>query len=503
MKMGLYIYLVFFSCTTLFASGSLNQKVGEKCDSAQLFVCFSTVTTAIDDFENIWALSFKGSILSMYKSTDLANSFENPLTIASNIRVDNHGDGRPQLKIDGSHIYITYVKKTNRKYQGKLYIRVFDIDSNFLSKEVQVSDEKNPVSQRFQSLNIVDNKAYLFWLDKRSKLPNSKKPLSSLYHAVFDRKTMTMSKNVLIKENTCQCCRISVARQGRSFYVFYRDLKSGSIRDFTLTSFNMDSKKINHIELFKDQWKIKGCPHHGGALSIENGVIHSVRFSGNPKSLGLKYQSIKNGQTLREMPFGDNNKQAAHPFVVARNKSVFIVYKEFDGVWTKILLLESHNQGLSFSEPVVIAKSTGHNDHPFLISKGAKLYLSWQRYKEGLLFKEIKSNQLNILRFNLSTFGLLSNHLNSQTCIFWSIYCSECLKKLNGLKGSDLNATHFINMDEYDDLQLVKDKIVEFELTGQKNYLIEPLEQQKIRYMFDKTWRGELPKSYKIGGNND
>ena len=83
-----------------------------------------------------------------------------------------------------------------------------------------------------------------------------------------------------------------------------------------------------------DNWQIKGCPHHGPAISIaDDGVYHITWFNNAPDSHGLFYVSSVNKAANFSTPlnFGDYEKSASHPDVLSLGKHVYIVWKEFDG----------------------------------------------------------------------------------------------------------------------------------------------------------------------------
>jgi hypothetical protein len=65
------------------------------------------------------------------------------------------------------------------------------------------------------------------------------------------------------------------------------------------------------------------------------------------------------------------------------DQSVWLAWKEFDGIKTSIYLKQSQDDGKNWSSPSVITSTTGYSDHPLLVSQGKGVYLSWLTRDDG------------------------------------------------------------------------------------------------------------------------
>ena len=164
----------------------------------------------------------------------------------------------------------------------------------------------------------------------------------------------------------------------------YGDAKN-QIRDHSLFTFSSALKPDKKIRLSNEQWRINGCPHHGPALDVDgNNVVHSTWFSDTDSDYVLFYGNSTND--YKAMAFGQADKQSAHPYVLPLNQTVLLVWKEFDGKKTDILMKVSKDAGISWNKEEVISTTRGSSDHPLLVKNSKAVYLSWFSENEGYRF---------------------------------------------------------------------------------------------------------------------
>jgi hypothetical protein len=165
---------------------------------------------------------------------------------------------------------------------------------------------------------------------------------------------------------------------------------NNQIRDHSLMTFNSELKPAKKIRLSNEQWKINGCPHHGPAVDVDgDNVVHSTWFNDTDGDHVLFYDNHANGFNLsnyKPMGFGQADKQSAHPYLLTLKQTVFLVWKEFDGKKTDILMKVSQNAGASWSENTVVSTTAGSSDHPLLVKNSKAVYLSWHTQDEGYRF---------------------------------------------------------------------------------------------------------------------
>jgi hypothetical protein len=60
-----------------------------------------------------------------------------------------------------------------------------------------------------------------------------------------------------------------------------------------------------------------------------------------------------------------------------------LVWKEFDGEQTTVDAMISRDEGITWSVPRVVARTTDASDHPLLVSDGQRVFLSWMTRADG------------------------------------------------------------------------------------------------------------------------
>jgi hypothetical protein len=83
---------------------------------------------------------------------------------------------------------------------------------------------------------------------------------------------------------------------------------------------------------------------------------------------------------------------SGHAHLARDGNALFLAWKQFDGERTHIKLLRSDDEGGTWSEPVSLASTHGGSDHPFLLERAGKIWLSWHTGDEGLRILPVPSS---------------------------------------------------------------------------------------------------------------
>jgi hypothetical protein len=154
-----------------------------------------------------------------------------------------------------------------------------------------------------------------------------------------------------------------------------------------------DRRRPASCRVSNDDWQISACPHHGPSLSISTGGTYHVTWYTNGKARkGLFYaRSQDRGRTFSNpLPVGRADRSPSRPYVLAGPQGTAIAWKEFDGEKTTVNLMTSHDDGMTWSTPTPIAKTTDTSDHPLLVSDGRRVFLSWMTKADGYRFQPIE-----------------------------------------------------------------------------------------------------------------
>jgi len=361
--------------------------------------CAETPTPLFDAKGHLWLTWTQNGYVYVARSEDGGASFAASAKVAPKpLDIEKNGENRPKIAVspDGS-LYVAFTVKGEQKYSGIVYFSRSTDGGKVFSPPVVITDEDKPVSQSFETLNVgADGRIHISWIDKRdreaAKQQQKKYAGSAIYYAYSDDGGKSFSANIKLADHSCECCRITMAIDGAgSPVIAWRHVFEGNIRDHALMKLNADGSPGRLTRVSEDLWKLDGCPHHGPALAIgDNGVLHIVWFTDGAARKGLFYAHSEDGGNAFSAPYGFGNRsnRAARPHVLAAGGKTFVAWKEFTGETGEIFVMESGDDGRTWSKPLRISTTADTSDHPLLVHDGRSVYLSWATLAEGWrLFK--------------------------------------------------------------------------------------------------------------------
>jgi hypothetical protein len=196
-------------------------------------------------------------------SKDHGQSFSNPVLVALVPEMHLGMSRGPQLTSSANYSVITAMDKSGNIHWFQL---------NHATKKWKamgiVNDLKGSAPEGLMSI-AADKKDnfYAVWLDIRTGKHNQ------IYFATLSGKAVSWSKNILSyqspDQHVCECCKPSIAVQGSSVAIMFRNWLNGS-RDLYVTRSSNGGRTFAAAQkLGMDTWKLNGCPMDGGGLIID------------------------------------------------------------------------------------------------------------------------------------------------------------------------------------------------------------------------------------------
>jgi hypothetical protein len=391
--------MIAFALWQTAAYGQMNHQHASEaaCDETELR-CASKVTPAFEPDGRLWLAWMAGGQVLVASSTDGGRSLSPPVQLTrEKLNLDWGPDARPKIVVDrNAGIALAFSIFRDKAFNGQvLYTRSDDGGKSFAAPRPITSSNE---SQRFEALGLdADGTVFAAWLDKRNRVAAKQRGQSyegaGLFFASSKDGGVTYSDARMVKDDTCECCRLGLAfaGPGRPVVVF-RNIFEGGVRDHAITTFSDPATPGEVYRVSRDDWQIAACPHHGPSLSISAAGTYHVTWYTNGKSRkGLFYaRSRDGGRTFSDpLPIGRPDRNPSRPYVLAGPQGSAIVWKEFDGEKTTVNLMTSHDDGVSWSEPIAVAATTDTSDHPLLVSDGQRIFLSWMTKADGYRLQPI------------------------------------------------------------------------------------------------------------------
>jgi hypothetical protein len=386
--------------TAAFAQMSHHQHASEAACDEPALRCASKVTPAFAPDGTLWLAWQAGGQVWVASSKDGGQTLSTPVAVTKErLNLDWGPDARPKIVVDREgRIAVAFSIFRDKAFNGQvLYSRSSDGGKDFAEpKPITSSNE----SQRFEAMALdQDGSLFVAWIDKRNRVPVQQEGRKYEGAAVFFASSRdggaTYSEARMLKDNTCECCRLGIAfaGPGRPAVVF-RNIFEGSIRDHAMMTFADSSTPGEIRRVSVDDWQISACPHQGPSLSISAaGTYHVTWYTNGKARKGLFYARSKDGGVTFSDPMqvGRADRSPSRPFVIAGPHELAMVWKEFDGEKTTVNLMTSPDDGVSWSAPKAIASTSDTSDHPLLVTDGRRTYLSWMTKADGYRLQPIEN----------------------------------------------------------------------------------------------------------------
>jgi len=403
-------YVVFFTLLIVMPSAfagheqhqpmAKSKKNGREINCQQVAIrCAKTVTSAFSPNGDLWRLWSQNKGLYYQISTDNGGHFsitkQVPLV---DEKISSRNENRPKIAFDNEQgVYLSWAMPRKRKYTADIRFSYSNDYGKSFSSPITVNDDDLLTGHSFNEMIVNEQgDVSIVWLDGRLKQGKKSAQGSAIFMATANMKNSadTIAKQTFINKEvvngTCVCCRLAVDynRQG-NLAILWRHIYGDNIREFAITTLNEQSTPY---QVSYDHWQINGCPHQGGALSIDaNNRYHLVWFNQGDKGKGIFYANSDNAGKTSTTPLavGEQLAQAAHPHMNENNGIVDIVWTQFTGTQHQLWHQRSINAGKSFAAATIITTAASGADRPFVLQWQGKSYVSWQRFQQGHWFTQL------------------------------------------------------------------------------------------------------------------
>ena len=379
---------------------STPSKTSNSCQGVGLD-CANAATPFFTADGNLLVAWTANGVVSVAKSVNLGKSFLPSVSIAEHGKaLDTGSDARPQIVSDSKgNIFLAYAFFKDSQWNAQINTARSNDGGNTFSAPQSLVQDKS--SQRFPSVLLKpDNSIFISWIDKRlvavAKQKSTPRLGGSIAYSTSVDGGKTFRTEQFANENSCECCRIGASLDPKNQAVIaYRAIFPGGIRDqATQLTTSGGSEPIRRVA--DDDWRTDACPHHGPSIAVSgSGKYHVAWFTQGAKRSGVFYANSSNQGLSYSIPerVGAEGANISRPYLLAIERQVWLVWKEFDGSASAIYLKSSRDDGATWSAPSLLAKTVGFSDHPLLLRRDQSVYLSWLTRADGYQIFKIGSIQ--------------------------------------------------------------------------------------------------------------
>ena len=361
------------------------------------------VSVAFDGRGQLWRASVIDGWVLVSHSADLGKTFSKPVAVnktAQKIGADS--EARPKIAItEQGHIYLTWTEALKKPFSGYIWFaRSLDGGKTF-ETPIIVHQDRSEITHRFDALNVaLDGKITVTWVDKRDLIAAkaAKKPYdgAAIYYAVSNDGGASFMPERKLADNSCECCRIALTNNpDGTVAALWRHVFEGSERDHMIAEIPSNNAVAAPKRATYGKWKVDGCPHHGAALASGGAAerwwgYHMAWFDGGNDDAGKQsslFYARMDGVAWVSSPakkFGNMQKQAGHPELMAAGEQVWLVWREKDAGKSQVWLMKSDDEGKSWGDRKLVVEAIGSADYPILLEHGKQVYLVWNTQQQGL-----------------------------------------------------------------------------------------------------------------------
>ncbi|MFM1896179.1 MAG: hypothetical protein RLZZ385_1253 [Pseudomonadota bacterium] len=497
--------------------------VAESCDSLRQHHgtdvvsvhCGGAPSATVDGNGRLWVAFVQNKHVWVAHSDDEGKTYSQPVQVnATPEDAEYNGENRPKILLsDEGYVLLSWTTKTSANFTGEIrFSRSTDGGVSFEEPRT-INDDQLFTGHRFDSLFLTPSGTlYLTWIDKRDlearQAAGEPYAGAAIYYAVSGDYGATFSQNVRVSHNSCECCRIAMAPHGDdNVAILWRQIFDDHIRDHAIAVLGPTGEVSQLNRATVDDWFIDACPHHGPTMvpAASEGSYHMSWFSAGNLHSGIHYAryDLDSGTTSNLIKV-DGTPGAGHPFMARDGNRLYLVWKGFDGENTLLNLMESVDDGGSWSQPRTLLTTARNSDHPLLIETARGVFLSWHTDQYGYVFQALEDPAVsdNIQPFGTGTFAQLKAGFQGRPFLvsLWSVDCPPCRLELQMLGELMAEQPDFpLLLISTDDIQKREDALFvleDYNLDHIESYMFADGFVERLRFSIDPGWYGELPRSY-------
>lgn len=314
-------------------------------------------------------------------------SLSSPMTVNRPDEVPYWRQEAPALEVQDNLIYLVWAKmplqnSADKPFANELRLsRSVDGGKTFLPSAL-INDDGEPVNHSFDSIRIGREGAiHVAWIDGRGG-----KKASGTYVSRSTDHGLTFDKNKKIDDDTCVCCRTSVAiAPDGTLYVAWRKM-FGDIRE-TVVARSLDGGMTfsEPVIVGNDRWNYPSCPHRPASLGVDgDGRVYVVWYTEGEDETPAVYVAYSDDRGRTFSPKHQLNHSKGtfpdHPqLAVDRRGRMVAIWEELSPVRREVVVSYSMDRGHTFSPPHKVNEKKGETP-TVAVNTAGQFVLAWKEH---------------------------------------------------------------------------------------------------------------------------
>ena len=294
----------------------------------------------------------------------------------------------PALVVRGQEVFVTWSKThpkmtPDKPFSGELRVSRSTDGGRSFGPSTLVNDDDQVIQHTFDAMQVApDGVLHFAWIDGRE---GKKEPGTFVARSTDQGRTIT--KNFKVDDNTCVCCRTSVAASDDGMvYVAWRKIFDGNVRE-TVVARSTDGGQTfaAPVVVGNDRWVYQACPHRPASLGVDrSGRLYVVWYTEGADETPAVYLAYSDdrGRTFSEKKQLNRSKGTFpdHPQMAVDSQGrVMVIWEEQSPVRREIVMSHSLDRGQSFSLPTKLNEKHGQTPTIAVNDQGT-VVMGWKEH---------------------------------------------------------------------------------------------------------------------------
>ena len=294
----------------------------------------------------------------------------------------------PALIVRGQDVFVTWSRThpkmtPDKPFSGELRLSRSGDGGRSFGPSTLINDDGQVIQHTFDAMQVApDGVLHFAWIDGRE---GKKEPGTFVARSTDHGHTIT--KNFKVDDNTCVCCRTSIATSpDGTVYVAWRKIFDGNIRE-TVVSRSTDGGQTFSapVVVGNDQWVYQACPHRPASLGVDRfGRLYVVWYTEGADETPAIYLAYSDdqGKTFSEKTQLNRSKGTFpdHPqMAVDPQGRVMVIWEEQSPVRREIVMSHSLDRGQSFSQPRKLNEKHGQTP-TIAVNHQGTVVMGWKEH---------------------------------------------------------------------------------------------------------------------------